>query len=766
MISRTRLSLLERFKPHRRGNPSHIRNLACPHRPGEWQFLAPCDQEFRECGGNSTSRRYFSSKREVSLPDHANVIIVGGGIIGTSVAYHLGKMGVSDVLLLERDRLTSGTTWHAAGLMTTFGSLSTTSMDMRMYTRELYSSILPQETGLETGFMQIGFIEVACDEGRLEYFRRVAAFNRLCGIHVEELSAEQVYEKQPFIATEGILAGFYVPEDGRVNPTDATMAFAKGARQYGVQIKEGVAVEDVTTTNPVETGKPRAATGVTISDGNGGTTGISANVVVNCAGMWARQFGEQVGVTIPNQAAEHYYLITEEIPGLDPHWPVVEDPSKCIYVRPEGKGLLVGFFEWEGASWQPNKIPSEFAFGELEPDWDRMAPYLESAMELLVPEVHNVGIKTFFCGPESFTPDNSPVVGPAPDLQNYYVAAGLNSVGILTGGGIGKTVARWIQQNGEPPSEVDVTGINIDRFHRYQTNLDYRKDRVTEALGNTYRLLYPDHQPKTCRGAKKSVLHDRLVQQNAYFKDVSGWEAPGWYAPSGVEPIIENESFGRESWFPYWEAEHRACRENVALFDMSFMSKFLVQGYDAGIFLNKLSTANVDGPCSQITYTQWLNQDGYVEADLTVTKMAEDQFLVVVTDTMHNHVHSHMTRRLSRDWHVTVTDVTARYAQINIQGPRSRDLLQKLTNRDLMESFDFRTAEEIDIGIARALCTRITYVGELGYELFIPAEQATLVYDQIADVGTEFDLKHAGLKALGSLRMVSPVESFRKFRLL
>ena len=371
-------------------------------------------------------------------------------------------------------------------------------------------------------------------------------------------------------------------------------------------------------------------------------------------------------------------------------------------------------------------------------------PYIESHMSLMC-----------FSGPESFTPDNSPIVGPAPDLQNFYVAAGLNSVGILTGGGVGRTLARWIQQNGEPPSDIDVTGINIDRFHKYQGNIDYRNDRVSEALGNTYRLLYPDHQPKTCRESKKSVLHDRLIQQNAYFKDVSGWESPGWYAPSNIAPITEKESFGRENWFPCWEAEHQACRENVALFDMSFMSKFLVQGYDAGKFLNFLSTANVDGPCSQITYTQWLNQDGYLEADLTVIKMAEDHFLVVATDTMHNHVHSHMSRKLSRDWHVTVTDVTARYAQINIQGPRSRELVQKLTTRDMMDNFDFRRAEEIDIGIARALCTRITYVGELGYELFIPAEQATLVYDMIVNFGKEFDLKHAGLKALASLRLVS-----------
>lgn len=350
--------------------------------------------------------------------------------------------------------------------------------------------------------------------------------------------------------------------------------------------------------------------------------------------------------------------------------------------------------------------------------------------------------------------DSSPCVGQSPDVKNYFVAAGLNSIGILTGGGIGKTLATWIR-NGLPPSDIDVTGMNVDRFHAYQSNIEYRKTKVGESLGNTYRLLYPGHQPKTCRGIKKSALHDRLVSQNAYFHDVSGWESPGWYAPHGIDPKAGKGTFGRPEYFPHWEAEHKACRNNVALFDMSFMSKFLVQGYDAGKFLNHLSTANIDGPSSTITYTQWLNEDGFLEADLTVTKLSDNTFLVVATDTMHNHVRAHMASRLSRDWHATVTDVTAQYAQINLQGPKSRDLLQMLTSRDLTLDFGFRRAEEIDIGLARSICMRITYVGELGYELFIPAEHATYVYDYVTEVGETFGLKHAGLHALSSLRLVS-----------
>jgi len=365
-----------------------------------------------------------------TLPDRANVVIVGGGIIGTSVAYHLSsKMGVEDILLLESSQLTAGTTWHAAGLINTFGSLSHTSTAMRCYTKDLYRHVLPQETGLETGYRDVGFIELACDADRLHYYRRVAAFNRFCGVDVTELSPEQVKERFPLVDATTVLAGFFVPDDGRVNPVDACMALAKGARMNGVQIKEGVEVTGVTKDFESHSVLPRV-TGVTLQNGET----IAANAVVNCAGMWARQFGEVCGVNIPNQAAEHYYLLTDDMPEVDPSWPVIEDSSRCVYVRPEGGGLMLGLFEWEGAAWQPNQIPLQFAFGEIEPDWDRMAPYLEKAMEL-VPSVMSVGAKKLFCGPESFTPDNGPIVGPAPELRSYFVAAGLNSIGILTGGG-------------------------------------------------------------------------------------------------------------------------------------------------------------------------------------------------------------------------------------------------------------------------------------------------------------------------------------------
>lgn len=631
---------------------------------------------------------------------------------------------------------------------------------MRQYTRDLYSNVLPEETGLSTGWMPIGLVELACDNDRLHAFRRIMNFGQLCGVNVKEITPRQVKDLFPICETGDVLAAFYVPDDGRANPTDATLALAKGARMYGATIHENARVQGVIKTpHPSGVGPPSVA-GVVVRNGSANGKGddedlheIHCQVVVNCAGMWARQFGEACGVhNIPNQAAEHYYLITEPMPGVvDPTWPVVEDSSRCVYIRPEGQGLMLGLFEWEGAHWHGDgDVPYDFSFGEIEPDWSRMAPYIEAAMER-VPAVANVGIRALFCGPESFTPDNGPIVGESYELRNYFVAAGLNSIGILTGGGIGNIVARWIQRDGLAPGDVDCTGINMHRFQRYQSNPDYRKARVSEALGNTYRVHYPDHQPKTCRNVKRSPLHYRLKEQNACFRDVSGWEAPAWYAPTGIDAEIERESFQREPWFRYWEAEHMNCRTNVALFDMSFMSKFLVQGPGAGRFLNRLSTANVDGECGRITYTQWLNEEGYMEADLTVSKLDEGRFLVVATDTMHNHVLHHMLRRLPHD--ATVADVTGHYAQINIQGPKSRDLLQSITSVNL-EEFAFRQVREIDVGFATAICARITYVGELGYELFIPVEQSLSAYDRIVDAGASFGLRHAGLKALGSLRLV------------
>ncbi len=672
-----------------------------------------------------------------ALPERARVVVIGGGIIGCSVAYHLGHMGCSDVVLVERDQLTSGTTWHAAGLMVTFGSLSETSTEMRRYTRDLYQR-LEAETGQATGFKPVGFIEIATEPDRLEEYRRVSAFNRHCGVDVQEISAAEVGAMFPIARTDDILAGFYVAGDGRVNPVDVTMALARGARQQGVKVVEGVAATGVLQ-------RDGAVVGVTTTAGT-----IEAEVVVNCAGMWARQLGERSGVPIALQAAEHYYLITAAVPGALSTFPVLEDPASHAYYREEGGGLMVGLFEPVCAPWKVGGVPEDFSFGEIRPDWDRMGPYVETAMAR-IPALTDIGVRKFFCGPESFTPDLAPVVGEAPELRNYFVAAGLNSIGILTGGGMGRVLAHWIL-NGR--ADVDVTGMHIDRLHPWQCAPEYRRTRTVESLGMVYQCHYPTRTMRTARGARRSPLHERLAAHGAFFREISGWEAADWYTPAGHDEPEECLSWGQQGWFPFWRQEHTAAREGVILMDMSFMAKFLVQGRDAGRVLNYVSANDVDGDTGLITYTQWLNEGGTLEADLTVTKLAADQYWVVASDTAQRHVETWLRRHIPADAHASVTDVTAGYAQINIQGPRSRELMQAVTATDLSnEAFPFRAARHIDIGYARALCVRITYLGELGYELYVSADQAIHVYDRLVEVGARYGLRHAGLKALSSLRL-------------
>jgi len=672
------------------------------------------------------------------LPARARVVVIGGGIIGTSVAYHLAAAGWTDVLLLERDRLTSGTTWHAAGLMVTFGSTSQTSTELRRYTRDLYAA-LEAETGQSTGLRQVGFIELAAEPDRLEEYRRVAAFNRYCGVDVHEISPTEVKELFPLARTDDLLAGFYVPDDGRVNPVDATMALARGARMRGVSIVEGVPV----------TGVLRAAgtvTGVRTPYGD-----VGCEYVVNCAGMWARQLGEAAGVSVPLQAAEHYYLITEPVDGVHRDLPVLEDPGSYGYFREEGGGLMIGLFEARCAPWKVDGVPESFSFGTLPPDWDRMAPYLSAAMTR-VPAAEQAGVRTFFCGPESFTPDLAPILGEAPELRHYFVAAGLNSIGILTGGGVGRALAQWIV-DGHP--DIDVTAVNIDRLHRYQANPAYRATRTVESLGLVYQCHYPHRTMTTARDARRGPLHDRLAAAGACFTEVSGWESPNWYAPAGTRPEPGPLTWGRPAWWAHWAAEHHAARTAVVLMDMSFMSKFLVQGRDAGAALERLSANRVDGEPGVITYTQWLNEAGRLEADLTVTKLDTDRFWVVATDSAHRHVQTRLVRHLAGTGaHAVATDVTSGYAQLNVQGPHARELLSAVSTVDLSDTaFPFRTAREIDLGFARALCVRITYLGELGYELYLPAEQAVHAYDLLYAAGARYGLCHAGLRALSSLRL-------------
>ncbi len=654
-------------------------------------------------------------------------------MIGSSVAYHLAHEGWTDVVVLERDRLTSGTTWHAAGLMTCFGSTSETSTSIRLYSRELYAR-LEAETGVSTGFKPVGLIEAAADADRLHEYRRVAAFQRHLGLEVEEIGPKEMSDLFPWAKTDDLLAGFHVPGDGRVNPVDLTQSLARGAKNLGVRIVEGVRVEDVV----VEDGEVR---GVRVETGET----LECEYVVNCTGMWARELGEKSGVVIPNQAAEHYYLITDTVEGIDPNGPIFEDPASYGYYREEGGGMMVGLFEPHAAAWSVDGIPRDATFTTLKPDWDRMGPFLETAMAR-VPVTLEVGVRTFFCGPESFTPDLMPAVGEAPGIRNYFVAAGMNSVGVLSAGGLGRVLAHWII-SGLP--DVDVTAWDVARFRTDQLEPAYRRERTTEILGTVYAAHTPGKQLHTMRDRLLSPVHDRLVGNGGYLREVSGWEGADWFAGPGRTPEAE-PTWGRAPWFAEWEVEHRAVREGVGLMDMSFMAKFSVSGPDAGAMLDHLSVGDVNGDPGWITYTQWLNDDGRIEADLTVSKLADDRFWVVASDTAHGHV-AGLLGRAARGRDVRVEDVTTSDAQLNLQGPLSRDVLAKLTDADLStDVWPFRGVREIDVAGVPVTCARITYLGELGYELYVAAARALELYDALA---AGEGVQPVGLKALASLRM-------------
>jgi len=671
-----------------------------------------------------------------NFPTQAQVVIIGGGVIGCSTAYHLTKLGWKDVVVLERKQLTSGTTWHAAGLVVCGGFATDTLLYMAHYTRELYKN-LEAETGLSTGFKPVGYIEIASSASRLRALRNHANFARAFGINVQEISSREFKELWPLADPTGVLAGFYTPEDGRANPVDVTMSLAKGAKNGGACIYEETEVIGIKKWKG-------QATGVVTNRGD-----IEAEYVVNCCGMWARQVGKMAGVNVPLQAAEHYYLITEPIEGVPADLPILEDVDRYAYYREEVGGLMLGLFEPVAAPWGMNGIPKDFSFGEIQPDWDRMLPYLETAMER-VPALKTAGVNKLFCGPESFTPDMGMLMGEAPELKNFYVAAGLNSLGILLGGGVGKVLSQWIV-DGLPP--VDVSEVNIDRMLPFQNTSRFLQDRTVEVLGLMYKESFPNSQFETARNVRKSILHDRLVKAGAYFGASVGWEYPDWFAPQGVEPKVEY-SWNRQNWFEYNAAEHKACRENVILMDLSLMSKFLVQGRDAERILNRISTNNVSVPIGKITYTQWLNERGTIEADLTVTRLAEDTYMVICSDLAHRHVETWLRRHIPPEAHAAVTDVTSGYAMINLQGPKSRELLSRVTHADISnQAFPYMTMQEIDVHYARALAFRVTYLGELGYELYLPTEFAPTVFDVLVETGKDLGLKHAGLQALNTLRI-------------
>ena len=677
------------------------------------------------------------------LPGRARVVIIGGGVIGASVAYHLALMGWTDVLLLEQGQLSCGTTWHAAGLV---GQLRATENGTRLvqYSTELYGR-LEEETGLSAGFRRCGGVTVARTHDRMVQLRRTAATAEAYQLDCELITPAQARDRYPIMAVDDIVGAIWLPGDGRANPTDLTAALARGARDRGVLIRERVRVTGIRT-------RAGAVTGVHTDRGD-----IEAEIVVNCAGQWAKQVGAMCGVTVPLHSAEHFYVVTERIDGAHRDLPVLRDPDGYTYFKEEVGGLVVGGFEPEAKPWvAPDELPYPFEFRLLDEDWDHFAILMDSAIAR-IPVLAETGIKKFYNGPESFTPDNQFILGEAPELRNFFVGAGFNSVGIASAGGAGRALAEWIIE-GEP--SLDLSTVDIRRFARFNGNNQWLHDRVSEVLGLHYAVPWPNRELATARPFRRSPAYHLLKQANACFGSRMGWERANYFAPPGQDAAIAY-GWGQQSWQPWSSAEQRAARGSVALFDQTSFSKYLVTGRDAEQALQWLCTADVGVEPGRTVYTGMLNARGTYEADITVTRLSAHEFLLVSSAASTERDKDHITRRMPAGCHASLADVTSAYAVYGVMGPRSRELLSRLSRSDFSDkAFPFSTSREIDLGYATVRATRITYVGELGWELYVPAEFAVGAYEDLMDAGAGLGLVNAGYYAIESMRLEKAHRAF------
>lgn len=678
----------------------------------------------------------------VDVPKKARAVVIGGGISGCSVAYHLAKAGWTDVVLLERKRLTSGTTWHAAGLI---GQLRANQNMTRLakYSADLYAR-LEAETEVATGLKRVGSMTVALTPDRMQEILRQATIARIFGVDVEEISPAQVKELYPHLNTDGVIGGVHLPGDGQCDPANITMALAKGARMRGAKIIEGIKVTKVTE---IATDKgTRRVSGVDYI-GAEGPGHIEADVVINCGGMWGRDLAANSGVTLPLHACEHFYLITEPVAGLT-DMPVLRVPDECAYYKTDAGKMMVGAFEPKAKPWGMGGIREDFEFDTLPEDWDHFAPILEDAANRM-PMFQSAGIHTFFNGPESFTPDDRYYLGPTPGLEGYWVAAGYNSVGIVSSGGAGMALAEWIT-TGEAP--FDLWDVDIRRAQPFQKNRLYLKDRVTETLGLLYADHYPYRQMATSRGVRRTPLHEHLKARGAVFGEVAGWERANWFANKGQEAEYRY-SWDRANWFENQRAEHMAVRENIGLFDMSSFGKIRVEGRDACAYLNRICAGQMDVAAGKIVYTQMLNARGGIESDLTVTRLSERAFMLVVPGaTLQRDLHW-LNRHLGDEF-VTITDVTAAESVLCVMGPNARKLLQKVSPNDFSnEAHPFASMREIEIGYGLARAHRVTYVGELGWEIYVSSDQTAHVFEALETAGADMGLKLCGLHALDSCRI-------------
>ncbi|MCW2784669.1 MAG: dependent oxidoreductase [Marmoricola sp.] len=674
------------------------------------------------------------------LPSRARVVIIGGGVIGISVAYHLTQLGWTDVVLLEQGHLSSGTTWHAAGLV---GPLRASESGTRLvqYSAQLYAE-LEADTGLSTGYRNVGGLVLARTPERMVQLARTAANGEAFGLETELIDPARAQELWPPMQVDDLLGALWLPGDGKVNPTDLTQSLARGARQRGATIVEKVRVTGFSTT-PGTRG-PRV-TGVSTDHGD-----IEAAVVVNCAGQWAKALGDLVGVTIPLHSAEHFYVVTEQVAGTHPDLPIMRDQDGWTYFKEEVGGLVVGGFEPNAKPWRsPDDLPYPFEFQLLEEDWDHFSILMDQAL-LRVPDLAHTGIRKFYNGPESFTPDNQFLLGEAPELDGFFVGCGFNSVGIASAGGAGRALAEWIVA-GSP--QDDLVAVDVRRFAPFHGDHGWLRSRVAETLGNHYAIPWPNLELVTGRPQRTSPLHERLAAKGAVFGSKMGWERPLYFGPPDGSLQLAY-SWGKPDWLPFSIEEQLACRADVAVFDQTSFSKYVVAGPGAVASLQRICGADVDVAVGRAVYTPWLASDGGYEADLTVTRTGEQSFLVVSSSATTIRDLDWLRRHLDA---AAAVDVTEEYAVVGVMGPRSRALLAGLTDADLSDdAFGFATSREITLAGVRLRATRLTYVGELGWELMVPVTHALAVYDAVSAGGA----RDAGYSAIESLRLEKGYRAF------
>ena len=679
------------------------------------------------------------------VPSQARVVIVGGGVIGCSVAYHLTKLGWKDVVLLERKQLTSGTTWHAAGLIAQLRATANMTK-LAKYSQELYGN-LEVETGVATGFKRCGSITVALTEERKEEIFRQATMARAFGVEVEEISPKEVKERYEHLNIDDVTAGVWLPLDGQGDPANIALALAKGARNG-----EALVVERTKVTGMTKEG--RTVTGVNWIDQDGESGHTKADMVVNCGGMWGHEVGRMAGVNVPLHACEHFYIVTEAIKGLT-QMPVLRVPDECAYYKEDAGKYLLGAFEPNAKPWAMDGIPDNFEFDQLPEDFDHFEPILEAACERL-PMLAEAGIHTFFNGPESFTPDDAYHLGLAPEMDNFWVAAGFNSIGIQSAGGAGMALAQWMDEGQKP---FDLGDVDISRMQPFQGNKTYLFERSKETLGLLYADHFPYRQKATARGVRRTPFHHHMLENGGVMGEIAGWERANWFARQGQTPEYEC-SWQRQNFFDNVRDEHMVVRQNVGMYDMSSFGKIRVEGSDAEAFMNYIGGGDYSAPVGKIVYTQFLNNRAGIEADVTVTRMSETAYLVVTPAATRLADQVWMERNLG-DFNVVITDVTASEGVLAVMGPRSRELLQAVSPADFSNEVNpFGTAQEIEIGMGLARVHRVTYVGELGWEVYVSADQAGHVFETLHAAGQDMDLKLCGMHMMDTCRIE---KGFRHF---